>query len=145
MGGATDGRQPFGGLVGDFASSLYGTTEFGGASDNGVVFKLDPTGKETVLHSFAGPPADGSTPYSGLTRDFAGDLYGTTQIGGASYQGVVFKLDATGKETVLHNFRSLPDGTWPRSSLTLDPSGNLYGTTQSGGTPNFGVVYEVTP
>jgi uncharacterized repeat protein (TIGR03803 family) len=73
------------------------------------VFKLDTTGTETVLHSFTGG-ADGGNPYAGVIRDPAGNLYGTTYSGGASGQGVVFKLDTTGTETVLHSFTGGADG-----------------------------------
>lgn len=74
-----DGQYPsaYGHLVRDLAGNLYGTTEFGGASGQGVVFKLDPRGTETVLHNFTGG-ADGGVPYAALIRDLAGDLYGTT-------------------------------------------------------------------
>jgi uncharacterized repeat protein (TIGR03803 family) len=92
-----DGERPLAGpLVRDPAGTLYGTTYFGGVNDDGVVFKLDVTGQETVLHSFTGGP-DGAFPYAGLAEDGSGDLYGTTQGGGAtcytSYTcGVVFKI-----------------------------------------------------
>ena len=75
----------------------------------GVVFKLDTTGTETVLYSFTGG-ADGANPYAGLIRDSAGNLYGTTYGGGTSNWGVVFKLDTTGTETVLHSFTGGADG-----------------------------------
>jgi uncharacterized repeat protein (TIGR03803 family) len=74
------------------------------AGATGVVFKLDSTGKESVLHSFAGAPTDGAKPFAGLVRDLAGNLYGTTSTGGASNNRSVFKLDSTGKETVLYSF-----------------------------------------
>jgi uncharacterized repeat protein (TIGR03803 family) len=76
-GSPTDGSGPESGLIGDSAGNLYGTTLGGGASDAGVVFKLDRTGTETVLYNFTGG-ADGSEPSAGLIRDSAGNLYGTT-------------------------------------------------------------------
>jgi uncharacterized repeat protein (TIGR03803 family) len=139
--GIPDGANPTAGLVGDAAGNLYGTTLFGGVAAPacfyrdwgcGVVFKLDPTGKETVLHRFTGG-ADGALPHAGLVRDQAGNLYGTTTLGGDSNSGVVFKLDPTGKLTVLHSFTGVADGLNPFAGLIRDAAGNLYGTTQWGG------------
>src|SRR2546421_524554 len=95
-----DGSGPYAGLIRDGAGNFYGTTESGGVAAYGTVFKLDATGTETVLYSFAGG-ADGSTPLGDLIRDAVGNFYGTTSQGGgtgcASYGcGTVFKLDTTG-------------------------------------------------
>jgi uncharacterized repeat protein (TIGR03803 family) len=139
--GPPDGANPFAGLVQDAAGNLYGTTQDGGASNVGTVFKVDKTGKETVLYSFTGNGVngDGSYPEAGLVRDAAGNLYGTTDTGGGDgcsggYGcGTVFKLDKTGKETVLHAFTGGRDGAYPEAGLVRDAAGNLYGTTFSGG------------
>jgi uncharacterized repeat protein (TIGR03803 family) len=144
--GGTEGRFPGGRLVRDTAGNLYGTTGGGGSCiaqiGCGVVFKLSSNGKETVLYSFAGQP-DGFGPNSGLVRDPAGNFYGTTMAGGAYNLGTVFKLDKTGKETVLYSFAGHPDGSEP-SSLVRDAAGNLYGTTSRGGTPkNNGTVFKL--
>ncbi len=128
----TDGAFPSGGLVRDKAGNLYGTTPVGGASCCGTVFKLDTTGKETVLYSFTGP--DGELPIAGLVRDKAGNLYGTTASGGASGFGTVFKLDTSGTETVLYSFTGSTDGLEPFGGLVRDKAGNLYGTTIGPGT-----------
>lgn len=146
--GGADGVSPFGNLVLDTAGNLYGTTTAGGASNEGVVFKVDPIGTETVLHTFTGPDGGGST--GRLVRDAAGNLYGTTSGGGASKQGTVFKVDPSGKETVLYSFTGGTDGTAPITGLALDTEGDLYGTTDSGGnSPNCffgcGVVFKVDP
>jgi uncharacterized repeat protein (TIGR03803 family) len=85
-----DGMTPLGALILDSSGNIYGTTGGGGASEDGVVFELDPTGNETVLHSFN--YSDGWQPLGSLTRDSAGDLYGTTRFGGASGYGVIFEL-----------------------------------------------------
>lgn len=135
----TDGGKPTGGLLFDPAGNLYGVTHIGGAADSGTVFKLDPNGTESLLHSFAGPP-DGNLPSAGLARDAAGNLYGVTSNGGSLIPcpnfigcGIVFKLDPVGTETVLHRFGSNgPDGTGPLGRLTLDNSLNLFGTTEMG-------------
>jgi len=139
-----DGATPYAGLIQDTVGNLYGTTLLGGASGAGVAFKLDPSGKETMLHTFTGG-SDGALPYAGLVRDTTGNLYGTTYAGGASGWGVVFKLDPSGTETVLYSFTGGADGGSPYGDLIIDATGNLYGTTSVGGASNFGVVFKVTP
>jgi uncharacterized repeat protein (TIGR03803 family) len=139
-----DGIIPASGLIRDTAGNFYGTTGNGGASGFGTVFKVTPSGQETVLYSFTGG-TDGSIPlYGSLVRDAAGNLYGTTPSGGTSDFGVVFKLDTTGAETVLHSF-SGADGKIPYGTLAVDKSGNLYGTTYEGGAFGGGVVFKITP
>jgi len=143
FGGKPDGSSPVSPLVRDSAGDLYGTTYYGGASNLGAMFKLDTTGKETVLYSFPGG-ADGERPSAGLVRDAAGNLYGTADYGGntacASGCGVVFKLDTASNYTVLHSFAGYPtDGALPRG-LIRDGRGNLYGTTYQGGTGSCGKV-----
>lgn len=142
--GGADGAHPWAGVVLDSSGNLYGTTNTGGAGGAGVVFKLDPTGQETVVHSFAGG-ADGANPRAGVTLDSAGNLYGTTYSGGSANAGVVYKLDAAGNETVLYSFTGGADGGNPWGGVVLDSSGNLYGTTYSGGANGlgWGVVYKV--
>jgi len=114
------------------------------------VYKLDPTGAETVLYTFTGG-TDGGSPLAGVILDAAGNLYGTaTDRGKAGCRGgtgcgVVFKLDAAGQETVLHTFSAPPDGATPNGGVVLDSSGNLYGTTYQGGEQNAGVVFKLTP
>lgn len=146
--GLPRGAYPYAGLVSDAEGNLYGTTESGGASKLGTVFKGDTSGHETVLHTFTGG-SDGAYPYAGLTLDSAGNLYGTTELGGASNLGTVFKLDAVGNETVLHSF-SGADGANPSfGSLLIDAAGNIFGTTSLGGDLNCnasrgcGTVFEV--
>jgi uncharacterized repeat protein (TIGR03803 family) len=143
--GGSDGANPYVGVIRDAAGNLYGTTANGGASGLGTVFKLTKTGNEKVLHSFAGG-SDGCYPYGGLLRDAAGNLYGTTEVCGASGVGTVFKLTNTGKETVLHSFAGgSSDGEFPSfTSLLMDSSGNLYGVAEQGGTDNQGVVYKLS-
>jgi uncharacterized repeat protein (TIGR03803 family) len=159
--GTPDGSYPLAGLVRDSAGNLYGTTVDGGSvlrgrlhlpTDSGTVFKVDPTGKETVLYSFcpAGVPCtDGEYPYAVLVRDSAGDLYGTTQNGGANgFGGTVFKVDPLGNESVLYSFCSQSgcvDGSNPAAGLVQDSAGNFYGTTQFGGAYGSGTVFVVDP
>jgi uncharacterized repeat protein (TIGR03803 family) len=142
--GGTDGGDPGAGLIRDPAGNLYGTTQVGGTAGFGTVFKLNLHGQETVVYSFTGG-ADGAAPFGGsLVRDSAGNLYGVTSAGGDSGFGVVFEIDTTGTETVLHSF-SGTDGKIPYGTLALDKSGNLYGTTYEGGAYGGGVVFKIAP
>ncbi|MGH6848236.1 MAG: choice-of-anchor tandem repeat GloVer-containing protein [Methylocella sp.] len=149
-GGISDGGTPRAGLIADSKGNLYGTTVFGGGSGNGAVFKLSPSGTETVLHSFTGG-SDGLFPIGGLIADGNGNLFGTTIEGGASGAGVVFKLSPGGTETVLHAFAGGSDGANPVAGLIADSSGNLYGTALNGGASGCnggsrcGVVFKLSP
>jgi|SRR5579863_6279683 len=144
--GGADGGYPFyGGVVRDPVGNLYGTTSFGGAHQYfGTVFKVNKAGTQTVLYSFTGG-ADGGQPNASLIRDAAGNLYGTTIGGGASGHGTVFKLDKTGKETVLYSFAGGADAASPNANLLRDAAGNLYGTTVAGGASGGGTVFKLTP
>ena len=133
-----DGGYPYGGVIRDSKGNLYGTAQGGGASGAGVVFKLDRSGNETLLYSFTGG-ADGGYPSAGVIRDLAGNFYGTTNGGGASGAGVVFKLDPSGNETALYSFTGGADGGYPLAGLIRDSKGNLYGTTNGGGASGAGV------
>jgi len=134
-----DGADPSGGLILDAEGNLYGTTNGGTSKDGdtasncGTVFKLDKNGKLTVLHRFEAP-GDGCFVRGSLIRDAEGNLYGNTQLGGgASNGGTIFKIDKTGKETILYAFTGAADGAEPRGSLISDGAGNFYGTTSYGG------------
>lgn len=139
----TDGNDPVGGVILDSAGNLYGTTFGGGAHSKGTVYKIDTSGKETLLYSFGQNSTDGVGPEDAPTRDASGNLYGTTNTGGRASLGTVFKVDSSGKETVLHSFTGGSDGANPSGGLVLGPAGNLYGATTFGGTANFGVLYEI--
>jgi uncharacterized repeat protein (TIGR03803 family) len=140
------GAVPWAGVIRDAAGNLYGTTPVGGAANAGVVYKVDPSGRQTVLYSFTGG-ADGGAPYAGVSADSAGNLYGTTYSGGLFSgpisHGVVYKVDTAGQETVLYSFTGGSDGSSPRAGVILDPSGNLYGATTLGGLYEAGVVYKL--
>ena len=145
-----DGQSSSAGLIRDSAGNLYGTTMAGGTNGAGVVFKFVPNGPETVLHSFAGYPNDGASPAAGLVADKNGNLYGTTSSGGANNYGAVFELSPGGTVTLLHSFAKYPsDGSNPVAGLIRDGKGNLYGTTQAGGSncPNggCGTIFKVGP
>jgi uncharacterized repeat protein (TIGR03803 family) len=156
--GQEDGGYPYASVVLDAEGNLYGTTYYGGdlscQSPNGcgTVFKVDPAGNETVLYSFTDAYPDyGLHPVSGVVRDKAGNLYGTTAYGGTvPIHGNVFKLTPSGEITSLYSFTgNNGDGEWPFSNLTLDGQGNLYGATSYGGSPECylgcGVIFKVSP
>jgi uncharacterized repeat protein (TIGR03803 family) len=130
------------GVIRDVAGNLYGSTTSGGRFGDGTVFKIDSTGKKTVLHSFKGG-SDGAYPSAGLIQDAAGNLYGTTYGGGRFNWGTVFKIDSTGKESILHSFTAGSDGASPVAGLVQDGAGNLYGTTKYGGAYGAGTVFEL--
>lgn len=98
----------------------------------------------SLIHTFTGT-TDGKNPLSGFVIDGSGNLYGTASGGGTSWVGVVVKFNASGEETVLHNFTGGADGENPQGQLVMDKAGNLYGTTYSGGGANAGTVFEVSP
>jgi uncharacterized repeat protein (TIGR03803 family) len=130
--GLSTGRQPSGGVVQDANGNFYGVTWTGGSNDLGVVYKLDPAGNETILHSFNG--ADGANPQGTLSRDAFGNLYGTTYFGGSKNFGVVFKISSTGHETLLHSFFTYStDGAYPEAGMIRTAAGDLFGTTNEGG------------
>jgi len=143
FGGAPDGSFPYAGLAPDAKGDMYGTTSQGGKNGFGAVYKITPSGKETVLYSLGGPPNDGSYPWGTLIRDAKGNMYGTTSQGGAYGLGTVFKLAPSGKKTVLHSF-SGGDGEIPYAGLVADQKGIMYGTTYYGGAYQGGVVFKIT-
>ncbi len=136
--GGTDGYDPYGGVVRDRHGNLFGTTVSGGTYNCagegcGILFKIDPSGRETILHRFTEGP-DGGHPAGTLLQGSGGDLYGTTDSGGAvDAGGTVFKIDKTGNETVLYNFTGGSDGAGPFGGLVQDAAGNSFGTTEFGG------------
>ena len=152
--GGADGRQPAARLLLDSAGNLYGTTLLGGnigsvcSSGCGTAFKLTHGSSgwsESVLYAFAGGN-DGASPYDGLSADASGNLYGTTYAGGSSASGTVFKLTPVSggwAESLLHTFTGGSDGKFPYGGVILDAAGNVYGTAFQGGTPGFGMLFEL--
>ncbi len=152
FGNGTDGSNPVGGLIFDGAGNLYGTAQHGGPYGGGSAFELTPKAgggwTETVLHNF-GNGTDGSQSSGGVIFDAAGNLYGTTWVGGAYGAGIVFELTPKAgggwAEKVLHNFGNGTDAANAQASLIFDAAGNLYSTTSYGGTNGDGTVFELTP
>ena len=138
-GGANDGSGSGANVTLDGAGNIYGTTDFGGAHSNGVVFKLAPDGTQTILHSFVG--SEGSQPDGGVVVLGNGTVYGTAGSGGAGGNGVLFKISKNGKYKVLHDFTA-SDGAFLRGNLIRDKLGNFYGTALFGGVNGDGTVYK---
>ena len=156
--GCTDGIDPLAGLVQATNGDLYGTTLYGGASNDGTVFKITPTGTLTTLYSFCSKSVctDGNGPFAGLAQATNGELYGTTVWGGANTNpdfpgggGTVFKITPSGTLTTLYRFCSqsgCTDGALPQAALVQASDGYLYGTTsQEGANGNYGTVFKITP
>jgi len=151
----TDGLVPDAGVIFDSSGNLYGTNVGGGQYAEGTVFELVPQSggswSEVVLHNFSADGTDGFPPQGGVIFDTSGSLYGTTVNGGSGINpsGIVYKLTPSSggawTENILFNFGESGSGSSPAASLVFDASGNLYGTTQSGGTYNFGTVFELVP
>jgi uncharacterized repeat protein (TIGR03803 family) len=145
-GGSADGQYPFAGLI-NVKGTLYGTTFEGGANCSGsggcgTVFSITRSGKETVLHSFAGDP-DGDNPENGSLINVKGTFYDTTYDGGTNSRGTVYSITPSGTETVLHSFGGSGDGASPFAGL-VNVKGTLYSTTYSGGVGD-GTVFSITP
>jgi len=146
---ASDGSQPWAGLVFDASGNLYGDTSSVGPDGGGTAFELTPSGGSwtySLLQSFSGGTQAG--PLANLVMDASGNLYGTTAIAGAFSQGAVFKLTRTESGwtySSLHDFTGGSDGGSPHCNVIFDSAGNIYGTTAAGGANGQGVVFEITP
>jgi len=144
-----DGAMPFGGIVLDGQGNFYGTTSAGGdlslnsGQGFGTIFKLNlSTGTFTTIHSFTGTP-DGSDMENSLVLDAQGNLYGSTNKGGANGHGELFKVDASGTYSVIYNFTAAQTSTSDHVNVAaVDAQGNFYGTLKYGGNGN-GSVFEI--
>ncbi len=134
--GGLDGSWPHAPLIQAADGNFYGTTYFGGSTAGGglglgTIFRMTPDGIVTVLHAFVGG-SDGDTPHAALVQATDGNSYGTTNFGGPSDSGIVFKMTPSGAVTVLHNF-AYAEGDCPLSTMIQARDGNFYGTTYNGG------------
>lgn len=144
--GGADGAFPITQLI-SINGVLYGTTSYNGVdSVFGVLFKVTKDGTYTVVDQFLQNSPEGDIP-NDLTRDAAGNIYGSTSFGGATgaNQGTIYKIDTTGTLTVLHTFSGGSDGGEPVGRLIIDVNGNIHGTTEQGGnaTCKCGVVFRI--
>ena len=148
----SDGEIPQAVLVQGNDGNFYGTTDGGGTSGDGSVFRISPSGSYTNLHFFSGRPdgADGASgSYAGLIQGSDGNFYGTTSAGGTNTtdsQGTVFQITTKGGVTILHSFIGPPEGYDPYAGLLQGSDGNFYGTTYAGGTNvgGYGTVFKLT-
>jgi uncharacterized repeat protein (TIGR03803 family) len=144
-----DGANPLAGLIQATNGDLYGTTG-GGSIENGTIFQMTPAGALTTLYTFCQTACTGggSRPYGALVQSINGDLYGTTELGGNLDGGTIFQITPSGAFTTLRSFCSLAncaDGEYPYSGLIQATNGDLYGSTDFGGTRGGGTVFEFTP
>ncbi len=147
FGAGHDGAIPEGGLAFDPAGNLYGVTASGGSSNHGTAFALLAANGGWDYSVIYNMVEHSQSPVPMLTLDSAGNLYGTTESGGAQFYGSVFKLVNSGGTwtyTSLHDF-TYSDGAYPLANVVFDAQGNLYGTTNYGGAGQNGVVFEITP
>lgn len=143
------GGYPNGGLCAAPDGSLYGTTYFGGTSDEGSVFKIDPQGNRSTVISFTAVGGDhpGSRPQCSLMFASDGNFYGCTVWGGSSNLGTVFRLTPSGEHTVLVNFTgngATNKGAWPSAKLIEGADGCLYGMGNGGGAGDYGTIFRMT-
>ena len=144
-GGKSDGCAPSGSVVQDNAGSFYGTTEYCGSSNYGVIWKLSQAGKEAILHNFAGGSSDGCNPDAGVSLDSEANLYGGTYSCGANNYGTLYQLSADGRLTLLHSFDN--NVSFPVGEVGWTTKGALFGANEGlynvGGT--FGNVWSYVP
>jgi len=154
--GKSDGGYVLAPVILDSKGNLYGTTFQGGdmkcapRQGCGTVFKVDPSGKETVIYAFKSAGPDAAFPAAGLVRDASGNLFGTTMLGGAAGMGTVFEVSASGHESLLYSFKGGKLGAYPSGAIVRDPAGNIYGTGRFGDSncdPPYsgcGIVFKLT-
>jgi uncharacterized repeat protein (TIGR03803 family) len=141
----THGLQPFAPLLQGTDGNFYGTTASGGnnGSDAGVIFRITPAGKLTVLYNFDGS-THGGLPFDPLVQGGDGNFYGTT-LSSTGPTGVVFKITPTGTFTVLHTMNGSTDGEFPYAGLVQATDGNFYGVNSDGGSHGVGTIFKISP
>jgi uncharacterized repeat protein (TIGR03803 family) len=146
----SDGEYPLDNLISDKEGNLYGTAYEGGSHNGGTVFEVTPKGVFTVLYNFGSSSTDGTRPAGNVVFDGAGNLYGTTENGGANSGGTVFKLSpgsgGAWTESIVYAFGVTgTDGNYPITGVVLDGKGNIYGTNYYGGSNGVGTVFRISP
>jgi len=144
--GCSGGNWPRSGVIEGTDGDLYGTTQFGGSSGVGTIFKMTPAGDFTTLYNFG--VSDGQEPFGSLVQGSDGNFYGTTMLGGANLSGTVFKITPKGILTTLYSFCTqspCTDGGQPWGGLIQGTDGNFYGTTSCCGANDSGTIFKITP
>jgi uncharacterized repeat protein (TIGR03803 family) len=144
--GTGDGESPAAGLTLASDGNFFGTTQAGGTSGNGTIFKMNLAGAVTILHSFASDDPNGTEPWGALIQASDGNLYGTCYDGGANGYGTVFRISTSGSFAKIYDFTIAAGnvGYLPRAGVIQASDGNLYGTAWEGGEYGGGSVYQVT-
>lgn len=147
--GGNDGGTPVSGVTINAAGDLYGTTSFGGLYGTGVVYELSHSASEsgwtqTVLYNFQGL-SDGEYPVGGVILDKAGNIYGSTFLGGDNGGGTLYQLSPSDGDWTLTTLYSFSTYYGPYNKLTLDAHGNLYGAANGAGANGLGSVFKLTP
>lgn len=137
-----DGATPWPELLSN-RGGFYGTTLEGGTYNAGTVYKMNAKGRITILYSFLGG-SDGRRPLANVIADASGNLYGVTENGGSFDNGTIYRIAPNGTETLLYNFTGGGDGGNSDAGLVMDKSGNLFGTTPTGGQYGAGVAFKLT-
>jgi uncharacterized repeat protein (TIGR03803 family) len=146
--GGADGGNPVAGLIQGGSGDFYGSTVTGGTSNEGSIFQVTSSGSLTTIYSFSalssGTNPDGANPYGTLLQANDNNLYGTTETGGTNGDGTLFQITASGTLNTLYSFSGSGDGANPFGALVEGTNGNLYGTTEAGGSSGAGTVFEIT-
>jgi uncharacterized repeat protein (TIGR03803 family) len=145
FGGIGDGAVPLTAPVLGSDGNYYGTLLDGGTNFEGAIYKITPSGTETILYNFTGG-SDGGAPFGGLTLGSDGNFYGTTTVGGANNLGTIYKITPGGSITVLYSFGNVTnDAHTVRTPMVEGSDGNFYGVSNSGGIGANGTVFKITP
>jgi uncharacterized repeat protein (TIGR03803 family) len=144
--GTGDGENPAAGLTLASDGNFYGTTQYGGTSGFGTIFKMSLAGTVIVLQSFAQFDSDGAEPQGALIQASDGNLYGTCYSGGVNGWGTVFSISTSGVFKKLYDFTEATGnvGYLPKAGVIQASDGNLYGTTWDGGDFAAGAIYQLT-
>ncbi|MGO8672197.1 MAG: beta strand repeat-containing protein, partial [Capsulimonadaceae bacterium] len=144
-----DGANPEAALIQASDGNFYGTTYDGGSANGGAVYRITPSGVVTILHNFNDGTVsnDGTNSRAALVQGGDGNFYGTTDSGGSAGGGTVFRITPASVVTILHNFGdgTVPnDGTYPQGGLIQASDGNLYGTSNNGGSAGYGAAWRIS-
>jgi uncharacterized repeat protein (TIGR03803 family) len=138
----SNGSEPVRGLVMNTSGDLFGTTEYGGPSNDGTVFEVTH-GSNTITTLAVFDGSNGANPIEGLVMNSSGDLFGTTLVGGPNNAGTLFEVThGSNTFTMLAAF-DVSNGAAPFDGLVMNSSGDLFGTTYYGGPNNDGTVFEL--